>query len=912
MAPLRPRPRGLGRILVVLLALLVHAVRDDVGLQAEEPVGEDVALERYRQIRRLEARLDAEPELFDELRSLWRATLDEDDQEERTVRKSVYYASKGLARALAGQADRARERMSYLASLRTSAMALETWSGVLSSTFELARWHLAEGRLHEARELLEEALASPARDKRGASNLFVQLAQILNVQMEWDASRACIDQAEAAVPTDHPLAPIELARIAGLRAEVFLRMGLIDQGAVWSEREWSVLRDSGAAHRNLRVRALIHRSNVHLATEDWHTVVREVRAELDRDDAAALDPDDRVLLLNRLATALASLERADAGRPREAEQTFRRVLAAEPSPFERRAARIRLAQLYLEQDRTAEARELVDLMRETGSLSTLEDAHLAAVALRVEMHPYRDLASRRHRSARTADDPPELEAGRRDRIDALLARLQWEYSRVVADWNEVGLRAGGVGLLRYETVRYILSAYVDGLLAGDDVQEGMREALETLFEAQNLSTLARSLDCPEAILDDARDLLAASEGMLFYLPSVDRTHVFAVDRSGTRHFLAASRPAIEAVRVPFVETVTTSPHGLTDGARAARIATLREIGGELRDALLPDDLMTLVSSWKELTIVGPELLGYVPFECLPTGDSWLGITIAVGYSPSIPVALGLARRRAARSTPAVRDAFILAAPAHAAGLPSHHAALPELPFDESRRQRLIAPYDPERVEVVRGPEARFEALASRGLDAAVSHLLVHGIHDYSRERTAGLLLAPHEQDDGSSDSGAVWADRLASLDVRGLWLLTACGSGQGPARWGDSGSSDLGGILMAAGADTVVLPYAELAYEATLDLSAGFHRHLRDGLGPAEAMRRARREVAAMPGRDDPFYHGLLHTRGLPHAAPFIRRTERPIPILLVIVSAVAIGASLAMIVRSRSRPRAHRHHRTR
>ena len=100
-------------------------------------------------------------------------------------------------------------------------------------------------------------------------------------------------------------------------------------------------------------------------------------------------------------------------------------------------------------------------------------------------------------------------------------------------------------------------------------------------------------------------------------------------------------------------------------------------------------------------------------------------------------------------------------------------------------------------------------------------------------------------------------------------LLTACGTGRGPARWGDAGASHLEGLFLAAGTDLVVLPFAELAYEASLGLTGHFHEHLRRGVRASEALRRARAALAEDPRFADPFYFGLLHARGWPLAAPF-------------------------------------------
>jgi hypothetical protein len=157
-----------------------------------------------------------------------------------------------------------------------------------------------------------------------------------------------------------------------------------------------------------------------------------------------------------------------------------------------------------------------------------------------------------------------------------------------------------------------------------------------------------------------------------------------------------------------------------------------------------------------------------------------------------------------------------------------------------------------------------------GLDGTrLLHLLVHGVQNPELERSAGLLLSP-TQEDGASDHGLVWIDRLETLErVPDVVLATACGAGRGPERSGDSAVVHLEGVFLRKGASAVLLPYAALSYPATLELSAHLHDALASGAEVAEALRQARVALSEDPRHADPHYWSLLHVRGLPRFVAF-------------------------------------------
>src|SRR4029079_15580027 len=115
---------------------------------------------------------------------------------------------------------------------------------------------------------------------------------------------------------------------------------------------------------------------------------------------------------------------------------------------------------------------------------------------------------------------------------------------------------------------------------------------------------------------------------------------------------------------------------------------------------------------------------------------------------------------------------------------------------------------------------------------------------------------------GSSEKEGVWlgAKELREVSMPPLVLLTVCGADMMPRRRGDGGAAGFAGTFLASGPRTrcVVLSAYDIDLAGARELSRRFYSALLAGDDPAEAMRRARAELAAAPGFGDPFYYGLL------------------------------------------------------
>lgn len=802
--------------------------------------------------------------------------------EDRECAWVLYAAGRALADGISGGEEEASLRNRYLQWASEGAQRYPLWDRFTYVNRLRAQLLVQIGDRREAERVLEEALRVLPRTEPARTGLSVQLIELVLYRESWDEAHRRLDEAEitlAEADSKEPYRSTVAFQICGLRAQRFLRMGLLDQAGNWVVQEGELV-DRLAEHNvDLSWAYAVHRADFQLAAEHWEELVESAKQELEGNPAVAARPEIQSALRVRMGVALTILERLDPTRPREAESLFESVLAQEPPApdHERRTAEMRLLHLYLSEERLEDARRFATKVRgdlearkrsestgdrgsaspSGGTGSTLEDAHLVALEVRLDR----------------LDRPASGTEPEGERSNEGCLRVLSAYESLLEVWAGLKLRQGGVGFLQTARVRVVLSELILQEKKRWGETEGTRRSLEELLRAQSLGSLARELECPPATLEAVRkELLGPEEGVLFYLPSRDVSHVFGFDKERLIHRRLVSRQFLEEQRKALLDRVMVSPYGLSEERRELRAREIAEIGTRLADMLFPGPIRELVESWSEVTIVSPDLLGYLPFECLPLGDGdLLGLRKAVGYLGSLPLGLTLAER--ARSSAKElkdlrRDCLVVGAPRHADGLPSPYSRLDVLPFGPVEKAGFLSAYEEGvSIDFLLDEEAHFEALSKEKLQSyRVAHFLVHGIHNYRFERTVGLLLSP-----GQGDNGLIWMDRLETLDPPDVVLMTACGTGRGPARRGDSGVANLGGVLLKKGAIAVVLPYAAVAYHPTIDLSSALHRFLKQGFGLAEAMRRARCEIAEKPGLDDPFYSSLLHVRGLPHFAPFAR-----------------------------------------
>jgi len=128
---------------------------------------------------------------------------------------------------------------------------------------------------------------------------------------------------------------------------------------------------------------------------------------------------------------------------------------------------------------------------------------------------------------------------------------------------------------------------------------------------------------------------------------------------------------------------------------------------------------------------------------------------------------------------------------------------------------------------------------------------------------SGIVLAGANGSWASDDNGFLSAAELSLLDLRGteLAVLSACETGVGEVRFGE-GVMGLRRALLLAGARTQVLSLWTVADDATARLMMALYEALLDGMPRGEALRRARRDLAADPRWSHPYFWASFELSG--------------------------------------------------
>lgn len=428
-------------------------------------------------------------------------------------------------------------------------------------------------------------------------------------------------------------------------------------------------------------------------------------------------------------------------------------------------------------------------------------------------------------------------------LDSRAAAARAAYDELLASWERRPDSPHGVGPLFLTRWRRLL---VELLLdrPGRSPPATAAAAVDLLARTQALGSLARALHAPTpSAAEVQRVLCRPGRGLLLYVPGDVESVVVAVDQE---HILLAplaiGTVALDRRRSALLQAVQAARQ-----EPATDLGTVDASARDLAGVLLPDPIRTVMAGWQAVAIVGIETLGYLPFELLPWQGQRLGTAKAVSYLPSLPVGVWLARNRPASPPVAEGRAWLGVATETP---PPAGAAVSALPFTALERSRLLHGLADCRGELVAGATREVFQAAAAGHELV--QLLVHGIRDELRADPQGLLLG---------DGTVLWSQDL-DRHMPPYLLLTACRAGSGRLRRGDDGRHLLAGAALLGGSRAVVVPWLDIEYQTTVDLSAALHRGLwSEGRTLEAALQRARVAAAtAHPGALDPF---LLHLVGL-------------------------------------------------
>ena len=774
--------------------------------------------------------------------------------QDANTRFAFYYCARDVAALSPAERPPELDSVELLEAARRVAQQLQQASLAATASFLKGRALRDRGEIGAAITELREALRNTTNAPGILPQLQADLADLLRYRGEFDQALRLLDAAQQNLveeSDDERLARFHAAlycEIQGIRGQLLLNRGQPEQAApllLEALRRAEELDDWKAI-----LGATIRQISFALAIEDTAEALRLVDSVLDREGQPPVSAKTRALLVARQGRALAERERDDPRVERTAAVVLEQSLDfAELYEPERLRVELTLAEVWLRDRRPDRAAVLLDSARLR--LARQRNDRLPGQTLRLDAR----LASLAAEWALESAVPKSL-------LQTRLTELTDVYDRFLAEWRTAPQHPDGSGFLHYGTPRKLLSELIRVTLALIPGEAGSEQALDQLLKAQALGSVTRARGGTVPSLPTIRAaLLHRGEGLLIYLPTPDRSHLFV-------HLEIAADVPIFAARRDFAAVVCRPPADRNEpSARERRRNELFDRGDRLAQLLLPDEARAIFADWTTITIVGADLIGTVPFEALPLdrrrrlGDDW-----ALAYLPSVPLGLALGDQ-AARPTEGEPIICLLAGPTQSEEVHERWPDLAELKLSSEQLAALLAPYAPDRLRVLQSDQATAVNLdqAARSV-GRVLQLWTHGIYDLSRPRPAGLVMAP----DAIHADGLFWCRDAEQLHAPPLVVLSACGAARGPVRRGEVGVTHLGGAFLTAGAGCVVLPIADVEERATLELMSSFHWRLRrHGESPAEALRQARRQLASDPRFEDPFYHSLIQAVGAAHEPLF-------------------------------------------
>ena len=242
----------------------------------------------------------------------------------------------------------------------------------------------------------------------------------------------------------------------------------------------------------------------------------------------------------------------------------------------------------------------------------------------------------------------------------------------------------------------------------------------------------------------------------------------------------------------------------------------QRILGSLYEALFKP-VEPLLCDAKELIVIPHGLLHQVPFHALFDGTRYLVERFTLSYAPSATV-LAICQQRPA---PVVAKALVIGVT---------DALIPSVGTEVERVARTL-----NQPTVLMNEQATIAALQNQSAGCGIVHMACHGLFRAGNPMFSSLKL---------HDGWLLALDAL-KLNLRGaLVTLSACESGRSQTLSGD----EIVGLMRAflgAGASSLVVSLWLVQDETTATMMESWYRHMRAGMGRAEALRAAQLALKA-------------------------------------------------------------------
>ncbi len=386
--------------------------------------------------------------------------------------------------------------------------------------------------------------------------------------------------------------------------------------------------------------------------------------------------------------------------------------------------------------------------------------------------------------------------------------------------------------------------------------------------------IASLISVEVASLADTQSLLDTDTTLIEYFVASDRTLAFIITHD------TFQTVTIDVRQDNLAKTINTfrdfaslnNPHP----------ASLKQLYAWLITPL-KDSLDTSV-----VGIIPHGILHYLPFAALTDGAQYLGDQYSLFTLPSSST-LGFIQEKR-KSTSNTILAF---------GNPTTtEPGLAPLDFAQQEVETITKIFGARPFIAELATES---ALRSKARNAGIVHLAAHGQFDSVNPLFSAIFLAQDKQEDGRLEVHEIYG--LDLTKTTDLVVLSACQTDIGAVSAGDE-VVGLTRAFLYAGTPTVVASLWNVDDKATTLLMDRFYTHLREGMGKAQALQKAQKEVRAQ--YPNPYYWAAFVLTGDPGSSVQVNPVQSTLKnnrlILAVALSTLLVLFAIGAIVMRRHR----------
>jgi CHAT domain-containing protein len=336
-----------------------------------------------------------------------------------------------------------------------------------------------------------------------------------------------------------------------------------------------------------------------------------------------------------------------------------------------------------------------------------------------------------------------------------------------------------------------------------------------------------------------KDLLKTNEGLITFFVGDSTLTVFGFSKT-KNHFSHTSLPKELHAIINLSRSALVDPDQNHDQLARANLQ-------ELFDVLLADCLNVFGSSINSLIIVPDGVLGYVPFEVLPSpkNNNYLVDDYQVRYAHSVTYLFEQNRK-----VPANADNFFGGFISSGGNAPPSNARVDGVLQYAKEEVESIAEMMHE--PLIFNPATKSDFIASAS-NFRLLHLAMHSIVNDHDPMQSVMVFSSNKQD--STDQHLLTALELYNLKLNAdLAVLSACNTGSGELRRGE-GVMSFSRAFSYAGVPSALISLWKVPDKATSKIMWGFYTHLKAGATKSEALRKAKVEfVEKYPAMKHPYY----------------------------------------------------------